>query len=245
MTLQRQIWLTFGTVLWFRKTDIQDRAGILVPCESLVSPKFTDNFGTVSSNIHLTAVPFLSHRNNVEKWRVQFVWNQCQWKRDFCIHYDVSLYQLAYLSHLQIKLLVSYDGHNDEIKNNTFLYVFLSSSDTIAPTIFCPVDFTRGNDPGKDFATVQWVPPVVHENTGRDVDITSDREWGGEFEFGETEVTLIATDDAGNSANCTFTVTVIGELSVYMVGILLCGKKIFAIDPRASVKPKRERRRRE
>ena len=23
---------------------------------------------------------------------VQFIWNQCQWKCDVCIHYDVSLY---------------------------------------------------------------------------------------------------------------------------------------------------------
>ena len=83
--------------------------------------------------------------------------------------------------------------------------------------IFCPVDFTRANDPGKDFATVEWAPPVVHENTGRDVEITSDREWGGELDLGETKVTLTATDYAGNSANCTFTVTVIGELSLFMV----------------------------
>ena len=30
MALQRQIWSTFVTVLWVRKTEIQDRAGILV-----------------------------------------------------------------------------------------------------------------------------------------------------------------------------------------------------------------------
>ena len=27
------------------------------------------------------------------KWYVQFVWNQCRWQRDVCIHYDVSLCQ--------------------------------------------------------------------------------------------------------------------------------------------------------
>ena len=30
MALQRQIWSKFATVLWFHKTEIQDRAGILV-----------------------------------------------------------------------------------------------------------------------------------------------------------------------------------------------------------------------
>ena len=30
-------------------------------------PKFTDNYGTVSLNIHLKSVPFLSHWDKVEK----------------------------------------------------------------------------------------------------------------------------------------------------------------------------------
>ena len=35
-----------------------------------------------------------SHWNNTEKkLYVQFVWNQCQWQRDVCIHNDVSLSQ--------------------------------------------------------------------------------------------------------------------------------------------------------
>ena len=61
-------------------------------CE-LWFPKFTDNFGTVSSNMHVKAVPiFTPMKWHGEKWRVQFVWNQCQWKCDVSIHNDVPLY---------------------------------------------------------------------------------------------------------------------------------------------------------
>ena len=54
MAIQRQIWSTFVTVLWFRKTEIQNRAGILVFVRVLwvTISKFTDNFGTVSSYLH-------------------------------------------------------------------------------------------------------------------------------------------------------------------------------------------------
>ena len=58
MALQRLIWSTFVTVLWFRKTKIPDRAWRLVlvrNCELWI-PKFTDNFGTVSSNMYKKAV---------------------------------------------------------------------------------------------------------------------------------------------------------------------------------------------
>ena len=62
-------------------------------CE-LRFPEFTDNFGKVSTNLHLKAVQSLSHGDNMEKMAmVQFVWNQCQGNRDVCIHYDVSLPQ--------------------------------------------------------------------------------------------------------------------------------------------------------
>ena len=71
MALQGQIRSTFVIVLWFRKNR-NSRQGLDVgSCESLVSYDFqnlfSDNFGTVSSNIHLKQFKFLSHWNNVEK----------------------------------------------------------------------------------------------------------------------------------------------------------------------------------
>ena len=61
IALQRQIWSTFVTVLWFRKTEIQNRIGVLVLVRVL--------WVTTHFLIEIT-------------WGVQFVWYQCQWKRD-------------------------------------------------------------------------------------------------------------------------------------------------------------------
>ena len=53
-----KIWSTFVTVLWCSKTEITDGPGywfLWDSCE-IWFPKFTDNFGIVSSKIHLKAV---------------------------------------------------------------------------------------------------------------------------------------------------------------------------------------------
>ena len=94
------------------KTKITERTGILYglweSCE-IWFPKFTDNFGIVSSKMYLKSS--YSFRPIEIMWRkmvtVQFVWPQCQWQCDnwqmwqcdFCIHYDISLYQCIGWSH--------------------------------------------------------------------------------------------------------------------------------------------------
>ena len=97
VALQRQIWSTFVTVLWFHKTEIQNSAGILVLVRVLwvtiskIHWQFWHSFFkyTFKSNSNVYTIGI----TRGEKWRVQFGWNQCQWIRDVCIHYDVSLYQ--------------------------------------------------------------------------------------------------------------------------------------------------------
>ena len=94
------------SLLWFCKTKIQDRD--IGSCESVVSydsPKFTNNFGTVSLHAQLKAVHFLSQWNNVENHTLMFPWNQCQGNRDVCIHFDISLYQ-GIEGHIQLTLIV-------------------------------------------------------------------------------------------------------------------------------------------
>ena len=61
-----KIWSTFVTVLWFSKTQNNRQDRDIGSCE-MWFPKFTDNFGIVSSKIHSKPVQFLSHWNNVEK----------------------------------------------------------------------------------------------------------------------------------------------------------------------------------
>ena len=56
--------------------------------------KFNWQFShSFSKNTFESSYNFYPIDTTWRKWYVQFVWNQCQWKRDVCIHYDVSLYQ--------------------------------------------------------------------------------------------------------------------------------------------------------
>jgi gliding motility-associated-like protein len=57
-------------------------------------------------------------------------------------------------------------------------------------------------------AVATWVAPVATDNCG--VTITSTHNSGDSFPIGVTTVTYTATDAAGNSVNCSFTVTVTG-----------------------------------
>ena len=67
MALQRQIGSTFVTVLWFRKTEIQDRAGILVLVRvSRVMIKKMLTILAVSSNTYLKAVMILFFLISIE-----------------------------------------------------------------------------------------------------------------------------------------------------------------------------------
>ena len=82
-----QHFITFVTVLKFRKTEIQDRAGISVLVRVLwvMISKFTGTLARFLQMYTLKQFQFSSHWNNMEKWRVQFVWSQCQWQRDVCM----------------------------------------------------------------------------------------------------------------------------------------------------------------
>jgi hypothetical protein len=56
-------------------------------------------------------------------------------------------------------------------------------------------------------ALALWIPPTANDNCGTP-DVTSTHAPGSEFSAGTTTVTYTATDDAGNTATCSFTVTV-------------------------------------
>ena len=62
-----QLQIMINICRWLRKTEIPDR--IWISCESLVSYdlQILLTILAVSSNLHLEAVQFLSHWNNVEK----------------------------------------------------------------------------------------------------------------------------------------------------------------------------------
>ncbi len=58
-------------------------------------------------------------------------------------------------------------------------------------------------------AIVSWATPTASDNCDSNLTITKSHSSGDTFAFGTTIVTYTATDEAGNSTNCTFNVTVV------------------------------------
>ncbi len=80
-------------------------------------------------------------------------------------------------------------------------------NDTQAPTIACPANVVAPSAPGLCSATVSYAAPTISDNcSGATVVCTPPS--GSTFVKGVTAVSCIATDAAGNTATCGFTVTV-------------------------------------
>ncbi|MBI1224885.1 MAG: HYR domain-containing protein [Bacteroidetes bacterium] len=81
--------------------------------------------------------------------------------------------------------------------------------DVVPPTITCPANVTVTAGAGQPSASVVYAAPMVTDNC----DNTSSAAVcnpasGSNFLVGTTNVNCVATDAAGNSSNCSFTVTV-------------------------------------
>ncbi len=74
------------------------------------------------------------------------------------------------------------------------------------PKITCPTDIIVGNDPGQCSALVNFTVTATDNLPG--VTIDCDAPSGSVFPKGTTTVACTATDAAGNTASCSFTVTV-------------------------------------
>jgi len=81
------------------------------------------------------------------------------------------------------------------------------------PPVFtnCVQDRTVQVPPGSCTASYQWIEPTAVDNCGS-VDLTSTHSSGSTFLLGQTTVRYTATDAAGNTANCQFTITVVDEI---------------------------------
>ncbi|HEY9173663.1 MAG TPA: HYR domain-containing protein [Verrucomicrobiae bacterium] len=86
-----------------------------------------------------------------------------------------------------------------------FIYGY-KFADTTPPTPVCPGDFTVNTEPGKCEATVIWTADVRDDNPGAIIECVPPS--GSVFPKGTTRVTCTASDAAGNTAACSFTVTV-------------------------------------
>ena len=84
----------------------------------------------------------------------------------------------------------------------------ITVNDTEAPVIAgCPVDQTVGSDSGQCGAVVTWTAPTASDNCGI-ASFTSTDSSGTFFPVGNTTVTYIALDSAGNVDTCSFIITV-------------------------------------
>lgn len=80
-------------------------------------------------------------------------------------------------------------------------------NDTQSPTVSCPADIAKDNDPGDCSAVVTWPEPTYGDNCPGE-SISSDIASGATFNVGTTVVTYTVTDAANNPATCSFNVVV-------------------------------------
>ena len=92
--------------------------------------------------------------------------------------------------------------------NSTTCSFTVTVNDTQFPTIQgCPPSVTVNNTPNTCGAVVTWAEPSVFDNCPG-VTVTRTHTSGTTFPIGTTTVTYTVTDAVGNTATCSFTVTV-------------------------------------
>src|SRR5690554_3520194 len=102
---------------------------------------------------------------------------------------------------------VTYTAYDANLNTATCSFD-VTVNDTEAPVIVdCPTDITVNNDLGSCDAVVTWTAPTFTDNC-TNTTLTSTHEPGDVFPVGTTTVTYTATDGEGNTATCSFEVTV-------------------------------------
>jgi gliding motility-associated-like protein len=97
---------------------------------------------------------------------------------------------------------------SDGCLNSIDITQVITIDDTTPPVLTgCPADITAGTDGGTCSATVTWADPVITNPCGITTVISSHNS-GDVFPSGTTTVTITVTDECGNSAACSFNVTV-------------------------------------
>lgn len=82
-------------------------------------------------------------------------------------------------------------------------------ADVEAPVLTCPNDLIVDSDPDTCGTTVTWNLPDAEDNCDVNVLITGPTPTQGFFPVGETVLTYIGTDKAGNADTCSFSVFVV------------------------------------
>ncbi len=108
---------------------------------------------------------------------------------------------------VEVTLTATDDTGNTD---SCFFYVFVT--DETDPTITCPEDKTVSADSNCEFKLPDYTgEATVDDNCDDDVEVTQSPAPGTVIGLGPQTVTLTAEDDAGNTASCSFTVTVVDD----------------------------------
>jgi hypothetical protein len=98
----------------------------------------------------------------------------------------------------------------DPSGNTSTCTTVLTVKDNTAPAIICPANLTLNNDVDKCSAVATWVDAVATDNCGATTLTRSGLAPGATVTVGFPQtVTYTATDLAGNTASCVFTVSVV------------------------------------
>lgn len=93
--------------------------------------------------------------------------------------------------------------------NSSFCSMNITVVDNENPVLSCPANLTVSSDPGQCGAVVNYTVPTVTDNcAGATASLFNGPASGSTFPVGTTVVTYQAVDASGNTAQCTFTVTV-------------------------------------
>jgi hypothetical protein len=93
--------------------------------------------------------------------------------------------------------------------NNTGSCQFtVTVNDNQPPSITCPANITRNNDPNQCSAVVNYPSPTVSDNCPNVGTPTCSPASGSSFPVGTTTVSCSVSDASNNTASCSFTVTV-------------------------------------
>jgi gliding motility-associated-like protein len=103
---------------------------------------------------------------------------------------------------------VSFEAIDDAGNIATCSFV-VTVTENVVPEITCPADITVENDPGTCGAIVTYTAPIGTDNCGNAVTtLSSGLGSGATFPVGTTIEEYTVTDLSGNTATCSFTVTV-------------------------------------
>ena len=98
----------------------------------------------------------------------------------------------------------------DDAGNAAICTMTVTVVDDTPPVLTCPPDITLFTGPGDEDCLVPYAPQAIATDNC-DPSVTIGSNAPAQFPLGQTVVTFTATDDAGNVATCTMTVTVVDD----------------------------------